>query len=130
MSTKFNSRGATGPQGARGEPSTSCQCEHFPIRETTRLIKERGSRSLSASDSTVIVDSDTPVKLILPNIESTLIECDDYYYTPCKIKIYVIKGDVTVLSSKPINGYTKYSQLEKMWTKYTFISHSEGWYLL
>lgn len=130
MSAKFNTRGSTGLQGPKGDPSNSCRCEHFPVRETTRLIKERGSRSLSPTDSTVVVDSDTSVKLILPTLKSSIVECDDYYYTPCKIKIYVIKGDVTVVSSEPINGYTKSSQLDKPWTKYTFISHNTGWYLL
>lgn len=130
MDAKITTRGATGPQGPQGPPCLECKCSHFPVRQTTRMICERGSRSLSWSDGSVIVNSDHKVSLVLPKIESTLPESDDYYYTPCEISIVSVRGEVDVKSSQMINFYHNVVSLESTYCTYKFISHDSGWYMI
>lgn len=120
-------RGKQGKQGPRGLPCAECACNFRQHTTPTRVIREKGSRTLLEDDSCVIVDTLDECKFYLPEITTVDIESGDHYYYPIKITIIVKRGThcISTGSKKIINGYyDEYSLDERK--AYTLISSVDG----
>lgn len=121
-------QGIPGVQGVQGLPSSECFLNHFPLIHQGRWIGEGGSRSLSPTDSIIIIDSEEKVSLHLPDLPERGSLAQDFLYTPVHYRIYIIQGFHSIKSKTKINKILTSVDLDNS-TVFEFVSGPSCWYM-
>jgi len=125
-------KGDQGVQGVAGPPSLNCACSYRPhvCNKLVRYITSGGSRTLTSTDTLIIVNSIKSCKLVLPELVVPHVDSKDHYYYPVIIQIMNEAGihEVVAESGRSINEYYAKIVLDKR-KVHTFLSTPQGQWL-
>lgn len=94
-------RGEVGPAGPVGPPGGPCLCTtddlHMGRKVVVRTITGGGNRQIEPDDRYVVINSRTPVTLILPTYPVVAEEgVEDFYFESRVLDIYIAEGSHTI----------------------------------